>query len=90
MKRRRSVPERIVELLEDLKTLCGLSLKDWTIVVDDQEYDADPEVLKKVIITSPEDLDKDALVFVVAWNVFDDIKAKLVSRGHRGEILCMQ
>jgi len=42
------------------------------------------------LITSPEDLDKDSLVFVVAWNVFDDIKAKLVSRGHRGEILCMQ
>lgn len=43
-----------------------------------------------VLITSPEDLDKDALVVVTAWNVFDDIKKKLVERGHRGEILCMQ
>ena len=43
-----------------------------------------------VLITSPELLDKDALVIVTAWNVFDDIKKKLVDRGHRGEILCMQ
>ena len=41
-------------------------------------------------ITSPEELDKDALVVVTAWNVFDDIKAKLIARGHRGEIICMQ
>ena len=41
-------------------------------------------------ITSPVELDKDALVVITAWNVFEDIKAKLVSRGHRGEIICMQ
>jgi hypothetical protein len=41
-------------------------------------------------ITSPESLDKDALVVITAWNVFEDIKAKLVERGHRGEIICMQ
>jgi hypothetical protein len=43
-----------------------------------------------VLITSPELLDKDALIVVTAWNVFDDIKKKLVDRGHKGEILCMQ
>jgi SAM-dependent methyltransferase len=43
-----------------------------------------------VKITSPDELDKDALVLVTAWNVFEDIKAKLVARGHRGEIICMQ
>jgi len=41
-------------------------------------------------ITSPEELDKDALVVITAWNVFEDIKAKLVARGHRGDIICMQ
>jgi SAM-dependent methyltransferase len=41
-------------------------------------------------ITSINELDADALVVVAAWNVFDDIKAKLVARGHRGEIICMQ
>jgi 2-polyprenyl-3-methyl-5-hydroxy-6-metoxy-1,4-benzoquinol methylase len=43
-----------------------------------------------IMITKPEDMDKDAVVLVCAWNVFDDIKAKLESRGHRGEIICMQ
>ena len=41
-------------------------------------------------ITSPDELDKDALVVITAWNVFEDIKTKLVERGHRGEIICMQ
>lgn len=40
-------------------------------------------------ITSPENLKKDALVLVTAWNVFADIKEKLVSRGHTGEIICI-
>lgn len=44
----------------------------------------------EILITSPEKLDKNALVLVTAWNVFDDIKAKLVERGHTGEIICMQ
>ena len=43
-----------------------------------------------ILITSPEKLDKDAVVLVTAWNVFDDIKNKLVSRGHKGEILCLR
>jgi SAM-dependent methyltransferase len=43
-----------------------------------------------ILITSPTELDPDALVLVTAWNVFEDIKAKLLQRGHRGEIICMQ
>jgi len=43
-----------------------------------------------ILITSPEELDKDALILVTAWNVYEDIKAKLVARGHTGEIICMQ
>ena len=43
-----------------------------------------------ILITKPEDIDKDVVVLVSAWNVYNDIKAKLESRGHRGEIICMQ
>lgn len=43
-----------------------------------------------ILITEPEEIDKEAVVLVSAWNVFDDIKAKLLSRGHTGEILCLQ
>jgi hypothetical protein len=43
-----------------------------------------------IMITKPEHLDKDALILVTAWNVYDDIKKKLVERGHTGEVICMQ
>lgn len=55
MNRRTTVPERIVELLTDLKTLTNLKVSDWTVVVDDEEYEADEDVLKQVIILSPHD-----------------------------------
>ena len=53
MKRRTKVPERIVELIDDLETLTELTINDWTISIDEEEYDADPEVLKQVITISP-------------------------------------
>jgi hypothetical protein len=43
-----------------------------------------------ILITSPAEMDKTALVVITAWNVYDDIKRKLVERGHTGEILCLQ
>jgi len=53
MKRRIAVPERIIELIEDLETLTDLPLKDWTIEVDEEEYEPEVEVLRQVITTSP-------------------------------------
>ena len=53
MNRRTTVPERIVELIEDLETLTQLPLEDWTIILDKKEYKADVEQLKQVIILSP-------------------------------------
>ena len=53
MKRRTSVPENIVEIVEDLETLTDLNVKDWTVTVNDQDYDCDVEQLKQVIILSP-------------------------------------
>jgi hypothetical protein len=55
MNRRTSTPKKIVELLSDLKTLTGLGLADWTVKVDGDEYDADENVLKQVIVLSPQD-----------------------------------
>jgi hypothetical protein len=43
-----------------------------------------------ILITSPAEMDKTALVVITAWNVYEDIKRKLVERGHTGEILCLQ
>ena len=53
MKRKSNVPRKIVEVLEDLKTLTDKDVKDYTVVVDNESYDADVDVLKQVIITSP-------------------------------------
>ena len=53
MNRRSTVPERIIELLTDLETLTDMKLKEWTIIVDDEEYEPSEEVLKQVIVMSP-------------------------------------
>ena len=49
MNRRRSVPKRIIELLDDLETLTAIPAKDWTIIVDEEEHSPEEEVLKQVI-----------------------------------------
>jgi len=53
MKRRTKVPGRIVELIEDLETLTDLKVKDWTVNIDEEDYDADEEVLRQLITISP-------------------------------------
>ena len=55
MNRRSSVPKRIIELLDDLETLTNIPVKDWTIIVDEEEYSPEEEVLKQVITISPHD-----------------------------------
>lgn len=53
MNRRTTVPERIIEIIEDLETLTQLPLEDWTIIVDKKEYKPEIEQLKQVIVLSP-------------------------------------
>ena len=53
MNRRTTVPERIVEMIEDLETLTQLQLDKWTIIIDKKEYKPEVELLKSVIILSP-------------------------------------
>jgi hypothetical protein len=53
MKRRTKVPERIVELIDDLETLTGMTADEWAVNIDEQDYSADAEILKKVITISP-------------------------------------
>lgn len=53
MDRRTKVPERIVEMIEDMVTLTDLPLKDWTVLVDEEEYDVDVGILKSKLILSP-------------------------------------
>ena len=59
MDRRSIVPERIIELLKDLETLTGIPLKDYEVQVDGETHDADVDILKQVIITSPLEYQKE-------------------------------
>lgn len=53
MDRRTRVPERIIEMVEDMVTLTDLPVKEWTIVIDDEEYELDLETMKSKLILSP-------------------------------------
>lgn len=55
MNRRTSVPSRIIEILSDLETLTGLNVTDWTVEIDDEDYDAEEAILKQKIILSPKE-----------------------------------
>jgi hypothetical protein len=58
MNRRTSVPNRIIEILKDLETLTDIKVKDYIIQVNEEEYDADEEVLSQVIEISPHEYRK--------------------------------
>jgi len=53
MNRRSTGPRRILELITDLKTLTNLSPNEWVVVIQEEEYDADVQVLHQVMILNP-------------------------------------
>jgi hypothetical protein len=53
MKRKYNVPEKIIKILKDLETLTDIDLKDWDVTVNDNEYNADADILTQIIILSP-------------------------------------
>lgn len=55
MNRRLRVPERIIEILDDLETLTGLTLKDWKLNIDEKLLPANEESIKDNITLSPHD-----------------------------------
>lgn len=58
MKRRSNVPEKIIQILEDLDTLTDIKAKDYTVTIKDEDYDADINMLKQVMVLSPNDYKK--------------------------------
>jgi len=53
IERRTKAVERIIELIDDLETLTNMSLADWTVTVDGEEYGADISELKGLFELSP-------------------------------------
>jgi hypothetical protein len=58
MKRRSNIPEKIIQILEDLDTLTDIKAKDYTVTIKDEDYDADVNMLKQVMVLSPNDYKK--------------------------------
>lgn len=58
MDRRMKVPNRIITLLTDLKTLTGIKLKDWSVEIDGDEYDADEEIIRQKMILNPNEYEE--------------------------------
>lgn len=59
LERRLKVPQRIIELLDDLYTLTDIKLNDWVVMVDNNKNKADIDSLKKVIKLSPHEYKKE-------------------------------
>lgn len=53
--RRSTAAARLIELIDDLETLSDIPVTEWTVKFDGEEYDADVEQLKSLIIMSPHD-----------------------------------
>jgi hypothetical protein len=51
--RRSKAPERLLEILEDLETLTGLSLNQWKVKINGEEYEPELNTLKQNMITIP-------------------------------------
>lgn len=68
MDRRMKVPNRIITLLSDLETLTGIKLKDWTVEIDGDEYDADEEIIRQKMILNPNEYEEKRQVSEVEIN----------------------
>jgi hypothetical protein len=51
--RRSKAPERLLEILEDLETLTGLSVDQWKVKINGEEYAPELNILKQNMITIP-------------------------------------
>ena len=55
MKRRSNVPDKLLEILEDLETLTDKSVDSYRIKINDKLYSADKEKIKANMILTPAD-----------------------------------
>ena len=53
LKRRSRAPERICTLLSELDTLTGTKLRDWTVVIETEEYVANEDNIRENLILNP-------------------------------------
>jgi len=80
MSRRKAVPARIMRLLGDLETLTGFNSKDWTIVIGDEEYDADEKNISDNLILNPNEykMEKEAEEELNEFRTMAGLEAKSI------------
>lgn len=59
MNRRSTVPARLIELLSDLKTLTDMKLSEWTVQIDDEDYQPDEKIMRDILILNPNEYRED-------------------------------
>lgn len=59
MKRRSNVPDKLLEILEDLETLTAKPVDKYKIKINDKLYDADKNIIKSKMILTPADYKTD-------------------------------
>jgi hypothetical protein len=55
LNRRTTTPDKIVELVGDLETLTGLKTKEWTVTINDEDFECDISQIKSQMILSPQE-----------------------------------
>lgn len=53
LNRRTNAPERIIEMLEDLKTLTGMNIDQWRVKINDKIGPATVKYIRSKIVTNP-------------------------------------
>jgi hypothetical protein len=51
--RRSKVPNRVMQMLDELKTLADISVDEWEITIKDKVYPASEEIIREKIILNP-------------------------------------
>lgn len=59
MNRRSTVPARLIELLSDLKTLTDIKLDEWTVQIDDEDYEPNEKIMRSILILNPNEYRED-------------------------------
>lgn len=58
IERRSKTPGRIIHILDDLETLTGLKVKDWSVDIEGDTYDANEEIIRQKMILNPNEYER--------------------------------
>lgn len=75
MNRRSTAPKRIMEILDDLKTLTGLEPNEWELKIDKKKHPASLEVIQNHVILDPNEYANEHEKDLNEWREIAGLKA---------------